>query len=405
VRLIPPAYAKACVRQNKNDLMAISVNRAIDGNQPLSLGHCGPAAMIGPRSTVPITARGHVVPQHQAAHMTATGRTCTHVKTRANRGPSTHDGRDVSRILVTGAAGFIGRALCRELVERGHTVLGRTRGPAKPIAGAELDQIGDIGRQTDWSAHLDRIEIVVHLANRAHRRAEPSAGEDEPEAAAALARASAASGVRRFVYISSIRAMGNATMPGAPFRSTDMPFPRDPYGRGKLAIERALRMEARETGLELVILRPPLVYGPGVGANFRALLRLTAYRLPLPFGGIENRRSLIFLDNLVDLAARACVHPTAADRVLLARDAFDLSTPELIRILAAELGQPARLFSVPRGVHAVLRELPVLGPVISRLTLSLQVDDQETRASLGWRPSIPPEIGLAVTARAFRDGL
>ena len=139
--------------------------------------------------------------------------------------------------------------------------------------------------------------------------------------------------------------------------------------------------------------------------NFRALLRLTAYRLPLPFGGIENRRSFLFLDNLADLAAHACVHPTAAGRVLLARDAFDLSTPELIRILAVELGQPARLFSVPRGVFTVLRGLPLLGPPISRLTLSLQVDDEGTRAALGWRPAISPEIGLAATARAFRDGL
>ena len=311
----------------------------------------------------------------------------------------------MSRILVTGAAGFIGRAVCREFVEHGHTVLGRTRGPAKPIAGAELGQIGDIGPQTDWSAHLDRIEIVVHLANRAYRRTEPRAGEDEPEAAATLARASAACGVRRFVYISSVRAMGNATIPGAPFRSTDVPFPRDAYGHGKLAIERALEVVARETGLELVILRPPLVYGPGVGANFRALLRLTAYGLPLPFGGVGNRRSLIFLHNLADLAAQACVHPAAAGRVLLARDAFDLSTPELIRVLAAELGQPARLFSVPREVFAVLQGVPLLGPPISRFTLSLQVDDGETRAALGWRPLISPEIGLASTARAFRGGL
>ena len=195
----------------------------------------------------------------------------------------------MARILVTGAAGFIGRALCRELVDRGHTVLGRTRGPAEPIDGVLLRAIGDIGPQTDWSGHLDWVEIVVHLANRAHHRVRYSAGGDEAAAASALARAAASTGVRRFVHMSSVRAMGDATMPGAPFRCTDPPLPRDAYGRGKLAIELALRAAAQKTGLELVILRPPLVYGPGVKANFRALIRLAANGLPLPFSGIYNR--------------------------------------------------------------------------------------------------------------------
>lgn len=307
------------------------------------------------------------------------------------------------RILVTGAAGFIGRALCRELVERGHTVLGRTRGPAEPIAGAQLLVIGDIGPQTDWSEHLDRVEILIHLANRAHRQVRYSAGRDEAAAASVLARAAADAGVRRFVHMSSVRAMGDATMPGAPFRCIDPPLPQDAYGRGKLAIEQALRAVACKTGIELVILRPPLVYGPGVKANFRALIRLAASGLPLPFAGIDNRRSLIFLDNLVDLAARACEHPGAAGRVLLARDALDLSTPELIRAVAVGLDRPTRLFAVPQAAFAALRRLPMLGPLIARLTLSLQLDDGETRAALDWRPRISPEIGLAATARAFLD--
>ena len=168
-------------------------------------------------------------------------------------------------------------------------------------------------------------------------------------------------------------------------------------------IEHALLAAARESGIEIVILRPPLVYGPGVKANFRALMRLVASGLPLPLAGIDNRRSLIFIDNLVDLVGRACLHPGAAGRVLLARDAADLSTPELIRLLAAELERPARLFSVPGPALAVLRRLPKLGPLLSRLTLSLQVDDAETRAALDWQPPVSPEIGLAATAAAFRD--
>ena len=153
-------------------------------------------------------------------------------------------------------------------------------------------------------------------------------------------------------------------------------------------------MAAQETGIEIVILRPPLVYGPDVKANFRALMRLVASGLPLPLAGIDNRRSLIFLDNLVDLVGGACLHPGAAGRVLLARDAADLSTPELILLLAAELERPARLFSVPGPALAVLRRLPKLGPLLSRLTHSLQVDDAETRAALDWRPPVSPEIGL-----------
>jgi nucleoside-diphosphate-sugar epimerase len=308
----------------------------------------------------------------------------------------------LARILVTGAAGFIGRALCTGLVERGHTVLGRTRRPADPIPGVELRPIGDIGPQTDWSEHLAAIEIVIHLANRAHRPGGAVASDTEPAAAAALASAAAKAGVRRMVHMSSVRAMGDATLPGLPFSSADPPVPRDAYGRGKLAIERALQIAARQTGLELIILRPPLVYGPGVKANFRALLRLAASGLPLPLAGIDNRRSLIFLDNLVDVAARACTDHRAAGRVLLARDTVDWSTPELIRTLAEGLGCAARLFTAPEGAFAALRVLPGLGPLIKRLTLSLQVDDEATRALLDWLPPISSEIGLAATARAFR---
>jgi nucleoside-diphosphate-sugar epimerase len=308
----------------------------------------------------------------------------------------------LARILVTGAAGFIGRALCVGLVQRGHSVLGLSRHSAEPIPDVELHPIGDIGPTTDWSGHLDRVDIVVHLANRAHRSGRETADHSEAQAARVLAHSAAKAGVRRLIHMSSVRAMAEATPPGRPLRGSDAPRPHDPYGRGKLAIERALQAAARESGIEIVILRPPLVYGPGVRANFRALMRLVASGLPLPLAGIDNRRSLIFIDNLVDLVGRACVHPDAAGRVLLARDAADLSTPELIRLLAAGLGKPARLFGVPPPALAMLRRLPKLGPLLSRPALSLQVDDAETRAALDWRPRISPEIGLAATATAFR---
>jgi nucleoside-diphosphate-sugar epimerase len=311
----------------------------------------------------------------------------------------------LARILVTGAAGFIGRALCGGLVGRGHAVLGRSRHPAEPIRGVDLRPIGDIGPTTDWSGHLDGIDIVVHLANRAHHSRWEAAHHNEAQAARVLAHSAAKAGVHRLIYMSSVRAMGEATLPGASLRATDPPRPNNPYGRGKLVIERALQAAARESGIEIVILRPPLVYGPGVKANFRALMRLVASGLPLPLAGIDNRRSLIFIDNLVDLVGRACLHPGAGGRVLLARDAADLPAPELIRLLAAGLDRPARLFGVPPPALAMLRRLPKLGPLLSRLTLSLQVNDAETRAALDWRPPVSPEIGLAATAAAFRERL
>jgi nucleoside-diphosphate-sugar epimerase len=218
-----------------------------------------------------------------------------------------------------------------------------------------------------------------------------------------LARAAADAGVRRLVYMSSVRAMGAATERGAPFRPTDPPLPRDAYGRAKLTSERIFSTVAQETGLELVVLRPPLVYGPNVKANFRALIRLAGSGLPLPFAGIDNQRSLIFIGNLVDVVIDAAVDQAAAGQILLARDPTDLSTRELICMLAAALGRPARLFAVPETAFAALRAIPILGALAARLTLSLQVDDSATRALLDWVPQVPTETALTITARGFWD--
>ncbi len=309
----------------------------------------------------------------------------------------------MARILVTGAAGFIGGALCRGLAERGHRPIAGLRHPTPPPSTAEGLLLGDITPDRDWSRALRGvgINIVIHLAQRAHSTADPAALAPEPAAAAALARAAARAGARRFVYLSSITAMGAATAPGRPFQAGDEPRPESPYGRSKLATEQALAEAARDTGIELAIIRPPLVYGPGVRANFRALLRLVASGVPLPFAAIDNRRSFIYVANLVDLLAEAAVHPAAAGQVLLATDGTDLSTPDLIRRLAAGFGRPAHLFPVPGAVFALLRPLPTLGPPLARLTLSLQVDDAMTRTRLGWRPAISAEEGLTATARAF----
>jgi nucleoside-diphosphate-sugar epimerase len=306
----------------------------------------------------------------------------------------------VARILVTGATGFIGTALCPALAARGHRVVAGTRAPA-PSGAAEALILGEIGPATDWSGRLDGIDVVIHLAQRAHRGNDAAALAVEPNAVAVLARAAATAGVKRLVLVSSVKAMGETTVPDRPFRPDDQPHPEDAYGRTKLASGQAARAATRGTGTALVIIRPPLVYGPEVRANFRALLRLAGSGLPLPFAAVDNRRSLIFLDNLVDLIAVAAIHPAAAGSILLARDGDDLSAPALIRALAAGQNRRARLFPVPDGVLAVLRHLPGLGPPLSRLTLSLQVDDSATRATLGWSPPFTAAAGLAATARAF----
>jgi UDP-glucose 4-epimerase len=275
-----------------------------------------------------------------------------------------------------------------------------------PPSTAEGLLLGDITPDRDWSRALRgvRIDIVVHLAQRAHSTADSAALAPEPAAAAALARAAARAGARRFVYLSSITAMGAVTAPGRPFRAGDQPRPEGPYGRSKLATEQALTGAARDSGIELAIIRPPLVYGPGVRANFRALVRLVASGVPLPFAAIDNRRSFIHADNLTDLIAVSALHPAAPGQVLLASDGLDLSTPDLIRLLAKGLGRSARLFALPEPVFALLRRLPGVAPRLASLTSSLQVDDGATRALLGWAPPVAAAEGLAMTARAFVAG-
>lgn len=307
----------------------------------------------------------------------------------------------MARILVTGAGGFIGRALCPGLAARDHLVIAGLRrpgGPGHADAGIASRILGELTPATDWSAALRDVEVVIHLAQRAHQPADTGILNAEPRTAAGLANAAARAGVRRLVYLSSIKAMGEATRPGRPFRADDPPQPGDAYGRAKLASEQALRTVAGESRLELVIIRPPLVYGPGVGANFRALIGLAGSGLPLPFATIDNRRSLIAVANLVDLLATVATHPAAAGQVLLATDGTDVSTAALIRLLAQGQGRTARLFPLPQAVFAVLRKLPGLGAPVSRLTLSLQADDRLTRNLLGWVPPVAAEAALRAAA-------
>jgi len=309
-------------------------------------------------------------------------------------------------LLVTGADGFVGRALCPVLAAAGHRVRRAVR-VLSGITSPDTIAIGDLGGSPDWANALAGIEVVVHLAGRAHvmREAGPV------DAAAAyrqtnvvgteqLARAAVAVGVRRLVFVSSIKVNGEATRE-TPFRETDPPRPEDDYGRSKWAAEQALTTIARETGLQIVIVRPPLIYGPGVKGNLARLMRFVDRGIPLPFGGIENRRSMIGLGNLCT-ALRACAeHPGAAGETFLVSDGSDLSTPGLIRALAAGLGRPGRLVAVPTLMLRCVAQVTRSG-ALARLIGSLAIDSARIREHLGWQPRITVEQEIAAMVRAYR---
>lgn len=311
----------------------------------------------------------------------------------------------MSRVLVTGANGFVGQALCPLLENAGWQVQRATRGPA-----ANSIAVGEIGAETDWRAALEGVGTVVHLAARVHVMRDDArdplaqyraVNRDGTER---LARQAALAGVRRLVYLSSIKVNGERTS-GQPFRASDAPQPQDPYAHSKWEAEQALRRIAAETGLETVILRPPLVYGPGVKANFLRLMRLAEHGVPLPLARVDNRRSLLYLGNLAD-AVRACLaHPAAAGKIYLLSDGAPLSTPALIRALAKALGKSARLLPVPLPLLRLAGQLVGKDAEIARLLDSLEIDGTGIERELAWQPPYTLDEGLEATAAWFRETL
>lgn len=305
-------------------------------------------------------------------------------------------------ILLTGAGGFIGSGIIRRFVnEPDLSLRAAHRQPPLPLP-ANVDQvrIGDIGAHTDWCRALAGIDVVVHTAARVHVMREtvpdPLAAYREVNTAGTLnlARQAAAAGVRRFVFLSTVKVNGDVSPPGRPFTAMDAPAPPDPYGISKYEAEEGLRTIAAETGLEVVMIRPPLVYGPGVGGNFLRLMCAVARGAPLPFGAVDNRRSLVALYNLVDLIFRCLTHPEAGGRTFMVSDGDDLSTPEMIRHMAMATGGRACLVRVPPWLLRVGASAIGKRAVIERLIGTLQVDIGETRRALGWAPPISVEEGM-----------
>ncbi len=313
------------------------------------------------------------------------------------------------RVLVTGANGFVGRALSRELLRRGRRVRAALRRDAGLPDGCEARVVGDLGPDTDWSAALEGVDAVAHLAARVHvmreRAADPLAAfrRTNVEGTLRLARSAAAAGVKKFVFLSSVKVLGEAT-PDGPFTDSSPANPRDPYGVSKREAEAGLSELAAGSGMDVAILRPPLVYGPGVKGNFLSLLRLIERGVPLPFAGLRNRRSLLYLGNLVDAIDLCLSHDGAAGRTFLIRDGEDLSSAELVRRLAAALGRRAPLFSLPEGILRLAAGCIGRRAAAQRLLGSLTVDDGRLRRDLGWSPPFAVEAALAETAAWFRAG-
>jgi UDP-glucose 4-epimerase len=316
------------------------------------------------------------------------------------------------KVLVTGPTGFIGRKLCADLRRRGYKVMAALhRQPDDGMQRGLTDEsvvVGNIEAATDWSRALEGVDSIAHLAARVHVMREHVT---DPLAAyravntfgtAHLARSAAAAGVRRLVFVSSIKVNGETTTV-KPFTAHDQPGPMDAYATSKWEAEKALQQIGRETGLEVVIVRPPLVYGPGVKGNYLRLLRMVKRGIPMPFGSCNNKRSFVYLDNIVDLLVLCLTHAQASGHTFLVSDDEDLSTAELVTLLARTMETKPRLISMPPAWLEAAAKLVGKPGIYERLCGSLQLDIRHTCQHLQWAPPVSAEEGIARTARWFLD--
>ncbi len=316
-----------------------------------------------------------------------------------------------NHILVTGATGFLGRALvsnlatCERFLPRAASREYKIdcSGAVEKVPGFELAE------DADWRDSVSGVKVVIHTAARVHIMNETAHDplseyrRANVEGTLSLARQAAEAGVVRFVFISSIKVNGENTSPGEPFIPDAPPEPQDPYGTSKMEAEQRLRELAEKTGMEVVIIRPPLVYGPGVKANFLNMMRWLHKGVPLPFGAIHNQRSLVALNNIVDLIVTCIDHPAAANQTFLVSDGEDLSTTELLQRLGCALGKPARLFPVSSWLLEIGAKMIGNKSLSKRLCGSLQVDISKTRELLNWAPPVSVDEALRRTAKHFLE--
>jgi nucleoside-diphosphate-sugar epimerase len=313
------------------------------------------------------------------------------------------------KILVTGANGLVGRALCNALSQQGYKVTAALRFQNTALAGFERVIIGGIDSTTDWSGALLNVDAVIHLAARVHVMhdavVDPLAEfrKVNVDGTLNLAMQAAKAGVRRFIFISSVKVNGEHTVNNKPFTEADIANPQDAYGLSKFEAEQGLLRIAQQTGMEVVIIRPPLVYGAGVKANFASMMRAVKRGMPLPLGAIHNQRSFVYVDNLVSLIVHCIDAPAAANQVFLVSDGVGLSTSALMRACAVALGVKSRLLPVPQKLIEVFATILGKQDIAQRLCGNLQVDITKARTLLGWTPPVSVADGLKATAAGMVD--
>ena len=315
-------------------------------------------------------------------------------------------------ILVTGSTGFIGQALITQLDIHSFKPLASVRKQTS-LFSSHIKQMagGDILPNTAWKEALSNIDIVIHLAARVHVMNDTNTNplaefrKVNTEGTLNLARQAADSGVKRFIFLSSIKVNGEVTDLNSPFLSKDTYVPSDPYGLSKYEAEQGLKKFAKETGMEVVIIRPPLVYGPNVKANFLSMMKWLYKEVPLPLGSIHNKRSLVALENLIDLIIACINHPAAANQTFLVSDDEDLSTTDLLQRMTKALGKPSRLLPIPSNIITLGATLLGKSAVAQRLCGSLQVDISHTKNTLGWKPPVSVGEALQKTADAYLSQL